>query len=136
MSRLSRRTFLAGATAAAAGVALPPQTVAAALGRPADYVFLDPRFGLARTDSFLAAPLAPILVNADVTPVWNSLLSHARFNEPLSLRGATTESFYFCLRVLLQEHAQIETGVHRAPGDSYWWYANVVAPKPGRLNHG
>ena len=88
----------------------------------ADYVFFDARFTLAKD---LAASLArkSLLtpVQGDITAIWNTRLKHASMQRPLVMHGVTTESFYFCLTVMLGSHARIKTQVNRVDPDLFQW---------------
>ena len=84
-------------------------TVSAALasaevGRAWDYVLFDERFAEARR---LAAALSGITVptpmQSDITAIWTRELAPASLVAPLTMAGVTTESVYFCLKILLAE---------------------------------
>lgn len=79
-----------------------------------------------------AAPdkLAP--VRGDVTIWWTEGLNRLSQRAPLSLRGVTTESFYFCLKTLLQSHAGVDAEVRRVSRDLYAWSVRTrLARKTG-----
>lgn len=88
----------------------------------ADCFFFDDRFLTARA---LAAgwsgPAAPTAIQGDVTRIWRTRLAHEYLLAPLTLSGVTTESFHFCLSVLLAEQAQIDTRITRIDRDLHLW---------------
>jgi hypothetical protein len=122
---LKRRHFIRGATAS---VLLP-----AALGSPSllaltapsshgDYALFDERFENARR---IAASWPgsnePIAVQGDITSLWTHTLERATRERPLHLRGVTTESFRFCLAILVREHATLDLQVARLDPNLFLW---------------
>jgi hypothetical protein len=91
-------------------------------GNPVDHVFYDERFARARqlADEMPGAHV-PVPVRGDVTGIWNAGLGRASLRSPLVLRGVTTESFYFCLKVMLGSQARVETQVARVDRDLFLW---------------
>jgi len=60
-------------------------------------------------------------VNGDVTAPWVKELGRASARGPLSLRGVTTESFYFCLKTLLQTRGLSVARIERVDRDLHAW---------------
>ena len=88
----------------------------------ADYVFFDARFARAgRCAAELAphTPLTPVL--GDVTDIWNAGIGRAGSGPGMRLHGVTTESFYFCLGILLGAHAQPHARIARLDRDLHLW---------------
>jgi len=120
---MNRRYFI---KAAAASALLPQGIVAAsaATANPsrADWFFYDDRFAEAvRRAQELPAPVRTFPVRGDVTDVWNAELARAYDRPPLTLHGVTTESFYFCLKVLAGSKTGIDTTVARVDRDLFLW---------------
>jgi hypothetical protein len=121
---MNRRRFVqAGATSL-----LMPATVIVAR-TPAsgdrlawDRFFFDERFAearrLARQSSGRTMATA---VQGDVTPVWAAGLARTSLATPLRLKGVTTESFYFCLTVLLRERCPVDAQSVRHDRDLHLW---------------
>jgi hypothetical protein len=87
-----------------------------------DYFFFDERFPEARR---LAAELSgttgPTPVLGDVTPIWTGELGRASLTAPVTLKGVTTESFYFCLKILIGDQARVDAQVKRVDRDLHLW---------------
>lgn len=125
MSPMNRRHFIGaaasslliplGITSAEAGPA------AAASTRP-DYLFYDDRFVAARQ---LAAGVSPgthlTAVQGDVTDIWNAGLDRACATTALTLQGVTTESFWFCLKIMAGSKTAVDTSVNRVGRDLFLW---------------
>lgn len=100
-------------------------SVAAAPGRAglvSDRFYFDERFAEARRraeDWSGSAP--PIPVHGDVTAIWMGGLARASITAPLLMHGATTESFYFCLKVLLHDQVRVSSEVSRIDRDLHLW---------------
>lgn len=131
---MKRRQFIHAATAAV----LIPVTVMsspAALGslrRKWDYVFFDERFDRAhRVATSWSTLNRPIGVRGDITPFWSSGLDRLAREQPLHLRGLTTDSFQFCLRILLVEHANLDARVSRSDPNLISW---IMHTTPKTLN--
>jgi hypothetical protein len=111
---MKRRHFI---LAAAASVLFP-----AGSWRKWDYVLFDERFEQARR---LAASWSAsnrlIGVRSDVTALWCGELDRLAPHHPLRLRGVTTDSFLFCLRILLGEHANLGVQVSRLDRNLLSW---------------
>lgn len=93
------------------------------LGQPAwDYFFFDERFADARR---LAAELSgatePTPVQSDITPIWTGGLGRASLTAPMTMKGVTTESFHFCLKILLSDQVRVDAQVSRIDRDLYLW---------------
>ncbi len=93
-----------------------------ALSSSDDYAFFDERFENARrvAASWLAAN-SPIAVQADITSLWSGGLDRATRGRRLHMRGVTTESFRFCLGILVGEHADIDLRVSRLDPNLLLW---------------
>lgn len=120
---MNRRYFIK----AAAASAFLPQGIAAAGAATAspsrmDWFFYDDRFAEAvRRAQELPAPGRTLPVRGDVTDIWNAELARACDRSPLTLHGVTTESFYFCLKVLTGSKTGIDTTVARVDRDLFLW---------------
>lgn len=123
---MERRHFIRATTAS---LLLPavvepwcPPALAALSPTHDDYAFFDERFETARRlASSWSAATAPISVQGDVTAVWTDGLDRAAPERRLQLRGVTTESFRFCLGVLVGEHAHIGLQVSRLDRNLFLW---------------
>lgn len=132
---MKRRLFLK----ASAATALVP----AALNAPAraatniaqdkngpNQFFYDARFAEARAAAMRAPAATP--VTGDVTQVWTQGLNRLSQTRALALSGVTTESFYFCLKTLLQSHAQLDARIERVSADLYAWsIRSILIQKTG-----
>jgi hypothetical protein len=102
-----------------------------------DYFFCDERFAKARR---LAAELSgcPVLtqVQGDITELWNSYLGRASRQSSLHMRGVTTESFYFCLKIMIGEHAHLNAQVSRVDRDLFLWTMRTGLQTATELRHG
>jgi hypothetical protein len=92
----------------------------------ADWLFYDNRFPRARrlalrlaAESSGATALTP--VQSDITGIWNAGLGRACGHSRLTLLGVTTESFHFCLKIMMGERARMETEVTRIDRDLFLW---------------
>jgi hypothetical protein len=87
-----------------------------------DYFFFDDRFAEAhRVAGELSGITVPTPVQGDVTPTWVGGLSRASLAAPMMLRGVTTESFYFCLKILLLDQVPVAAQVRRFDRDLHLW---------------
>ncbi len=122
---MNRRHFVQSATSSL----LIPSAVRAVSGDPPsrdwvvwDYFFFDDRFAHARR---LAGELSgitePTPVQGDITGIWTGGLRQASRASPLALHGVTTESFYFCLKIMLGDHARVDAQVSRVDRDLHLW---------------
>jgi len=137
---MKRRHFIHAATASVLLPVAATQCVAAlaSLSRSADYVFFDERFARARRIAALwSASDRLIAVHGDVTPVWSNGLDRATATHPLHLRGLTTESFFFCLRILAAERADLDVQASRFDRNLFLWTIRAT-PKTqhGTTRHG
>jgi hypothetical protein len=86
------------------------------------YFFFDERFTEARR---LAAELCgatePTPVQSDITAIWTSGLGRAGLTAPMTMKGVTTESFHFCLKILLSDQVRVDAQVNRIDRDLYLW---------------
>jgi hypothetical protein len=122
---MNRRRFM---QAAVSSLFIPPAVAAAGAAPggeaplPADYFFYDDRFAEARRlAGRMAAAVRALPVQGDMTGVWNAGLGRACARSPLTLRGVTTESFYFCLRIMAGSKTRVETSVTRVSRDLFLW---------------
>jgi hypothetical protein len=134
---MKRRHFIQAATAS---MLLPPALVPspavfAGIARKWDYVFFDERFEQAhRVVAAWPASNGPIAVRGDVTAFWRGGLDRLARDYPLHLRGVTTDSFQFCLRILLGEHANLELRVSRLNPNLFSWIMRTT-PKNLTTDH-
>lgn len=91
------------------------------------YAFCDQRFAAARgIAAAWPGRFAPIAVHADVTPLWTGFLGRDIQRYPLQLKGVTTESFLFCLRILAQERSRFEYECSRIDRNLLSWSMNTI----------
>jgi len=82
--------------------------------------FYDQRFDQAI--SAVSAIRDAIAVDADVTTVWQQAIRPELGSKSLSVRGLTTESFHFCLKTLISDHARVQSAsLERVSHDLYLW---------------
>lgn len=131
---MKRRQFIRGA---AASVLVPAARelrcfpAVATLPAYRDRVFFDERFEQARRiAASWSASSEPIAVQGDITAVWSDGLDRATCHYPLQMRGVTTESFRFCLAVLVHEHADFDLQASRLGRNLFLWTMNTT-PKLG-----
>jgi len=102
-----------------------------------DYFFCDERFAKARR---LAAELSGCTaltpVQGDITELWNSYLGRASRQSSLHMRGVTTESFYFCLKIMIGEHVHLNAQVTRVDRDLFLWTIRTGMQTATELRHG
>lgn len=116
---MKRRLFLkASAASALAAPALGAAGADNGKIEP-DRFFFDERFAEACVIALRAPAATPI--TGDVTQVWTQSLNRLSQTRSLSLEGVTTESFYFCLKTLLQSHARLDARSERISADLYAW---------------
>jgi hypothetical protein len=60
-------------------------------------------------------------VQGDITLVWTGGLARASLAGPMTLQGVTTESFYFCLTILLMDQVRVDAQVRRVDRDLHLW---------------
>ena len=90
--------------------------------RDHDYAFFDDRFAQAqRVAAAWSAANRVIAVQSDITPIWTNELDRTTRERALTLQGATTGSFHFCLRVLLSEHTHLDEQVLRLDRNLLLW---------------
>jgi hypothetical protein len=117
---MKRRHFLGAATASV----LVPAALGQCAAAPAawDYAFFDERFERSRlVASSWSASSRRIGVQGDITPWWRNGLDRVAHRHPLRLRGVTTDSFHFCLGVLLGEHTDLHREVSRLDRNLLLW---------------
>jgi hypothetical protein len=92
-------------------------------GWPAwDYFFFDERFADARQlAGELSGATEPTPVQSDITPIWTGGLGRASLAAPMTMKGVTTESFHFCLKILLSDQVRVDAQVNRIDRDLYLW---------------
>jgi len=121
---MKRRHFI---HAAAATLLLPADMKPRAAVLPTDlqnldYAFFDERFPRAgRVAASWSASNRLVGVHGDITPFWSNGLDRTTRERPLTLRGATTESFRFCLGILVAEHAHFDVQGSRLDRNLFLW---------------
>lgn len=132
---MKRRHFIQAGMSA---MLIPGAVIARPTGTSSasDYFFFDERFARAR---HLANRLSGITtltpVQGDVTPVWTGGLARACLASAMTLRGVTTESFYFCLKILLGDQVSVEAQVRRVDPDLHLWTMHTDNyPKNGTVS--
>ncbi|MFL6599911.1 MAG: hypothetical protein ACJ8R9_01100 [Steroidobacteraceae bacterium] len=122
---MKRRHFIRAATASLLiPVALESLSLHAlsALSAYDDYAFFDERFENARRIAATwCGSNGPVAVQGDITQLWSAGLNRATRDRRLQLRGVTTESFRFCLGVLVSEHAEFDLKVSRLDRYLFLW---------------
>jgi hypothetical protein len=124
---MKRRSFVQAGMSALLlpGAVMIPASVGVASSGSLDeehFFFFDERFAEARRLAReLSGRATPIPVHGDVTPVWIGGLERASPSAPMTLRGVTTESFHFCLKILLGDHARVDAQVCRVDRDLHLW---------------
>jgi hypothetical protein len=127
-----RRFFQVAAATLGWPIATRAGLVALADAPRHDFIFFDERFARAR---HLAADWASIeaarvqAVQGDVTPAWNDGLDRLSRERALLMRGVTTDSFLFCLKVLVGEYAATSTRVLRLDRNLLHW-SMTSTPRP------
>ena len=93
--------------------------------RPASArLYFDERFPAAHHHAAAIARsigIDPVAVHGDVSPYWTSDLNRTARSHPLELHGVTTESFRFCLDILLRERSSVRGQVSRLDGNLLLW---------------
>lgn len=114
--------------AGASSLFIPNAMIAATADAPSldrfawDYFFFDQRFAEARRlAGTLSGTTEPTPVDGDVTGIWTGELGRASLTVPLTLKGVTTDSFYFCLKILLADQSRVEAEVSRIGRDLHLW---------------
>ncbi|MCP5145876.1 MAG: hypothetical protein H6978_13795 [Gammaproteobacteria bacterium] len=119
---MQRRQFM---TLASSAMCLPMQPAIAAMlsVRPEVRLsFVDDRFALARAVAATRWQADGVVtVNGDVTDVWQTYFASAMNSREWSIQGVTTESFHFCLKVLLNDRYAIRSESTRLDKDLYLW---------------
>jgi hypothetical protein len=121
---MKRRDFIQSATSSVLlPSALTPCAAApATLAGSWDCSFFDERFAAAhRLAASWRAADRLIPVQSDITPLWSTGLDRMTREHSLALRGVTTESFHFCLRILAGEHAHCRAKVARLDRNLFLW---------------
>jgi hypothetical protein len=128
---MKRRQFICAATASALLPAAKLWGAAAAtLSSQPAYVFFDERFQNARRAAATWGDSSRLIgVQGDITPLWRNGLDRMTRDHPLHLRGVTTESFLFCLRILAGERARLDMQVSRLDRNLLLW-TMTTTPKP------
>jgi len=135
---MNRRLFVqAGASSLFIGNAM----IAASADAPGrdrfawDYFFFDQRFAAARrVAGELSGTTEPTPVDGDVTDIWTGKLGRASLTAPLTMKGVTTDSFYFCLKILLADQSRVEAQVSRIGQDLYLWTMHTNNHKNGTMS--
>jgi len=134
---MKRRHFIRSASALVLVPAALESPCFAALPPPDDYAFFDERFGDARrlAASWWASN-EPFAVQGDITPLWSSGLDRVTRERALQLRGITTDSFRFCLDILVREHADVAVRVSRLDRNLFLWTMRTTPRLRGERSHG
>ena len=100
-----------------------------------DYIFFDDRFARAqRLAASWSVAEKMVAVQGDVTPVWTDAVDHLTRAGRLGLRGVTTDSFRFCLKILLEEHSDLDLEVSRLDQNLFVWAISAtLKPNTGTL---
>ncbi len=102
-----------------------PQTNAPSAGE----TFYDARFQDARAIALRLSPSAALTpVNGDISGNWVREFTYTAAKSPQTLRGVTTESFYFCLKTLLQPRGMSFARIERVSRDLHAWEIRITAP--------
>jgi hypothetical protein len=127
---MNRRHFIGGSAAVLLAPAVLQGRAVTAAAACGDYAFFDERFDQARRiAASWSATVGPAAVQGDITR-WIHVLDRASRERALQLRGVTTESFRFCLSILVSEQADVRSRVSRLDRDLYLWTLQTT-PKPG-----
>jgi hypothetical protein len=129
---MRRRRFIGGSFAFLLVPLVTEWRSRAALAAPAtgDYAFFDERFDRAcRIAASWPATLGPAAVRGDITR-WIPVLDRTARERALQVHGVTTESFRFCLSILVSEHADARWQVARLDRNLLQWTVRTT-PKPG-----
>ena len=87
-----------------------------------DYFFFDERFAEARRlAGEMCGATEPTPVQSDITAIWTDGLGRAGLTAPMTMKGVTTESFYFCLKILLVDQVRADAQVSRIDRDLHLW---------------
>jgi len=136
---VKRRHFIHAATACLLlPTALKPSVSALASGlRNRDYVFFDERFQKARRIAASWADSTRLIgVQGDITPLWSSGLDRMTRGQPLNLLGVTTESFHFCLKILVGELADFDLQLARLDRNLFLWTMYTTPKATAERRHG
>lgn len=137
---MKRRSFIHAATAfLILPTVLKPSVSALTSGlRNRDYVFFDERFLKARHIAAAWADSSRLLgvQGGDITPLWSNGLDRTTRNQPLNLLGVTTESFHFCLRILVGEHADFDLQLARLDRNLFLWTMCTTPKATAERRHG
>jgi hypothetical protein len=129
---MRRRHFIGGSAAFLLIPLAAEWRSRAALAAPAAgaYAFFDERFDRARRiAASWPSTMGPVAVRGDITR-WLPALHHAARERALQVHGVTTESFRFCLSILVGEHADSRWQVARLDRDLLQWTLRTT-PKLG-----
>jgi hypothetical protein len=120
---MKRRYFIQAATVSVLCPAAVTTCIAAlTTSQNRGAIFFDERFPQARhVAASRSASNRLIAVQSDVTTLWCNGLDRMTRNYPLHLHGVTTESFLFCLRILVSEHADLELRALRLDRNLFQW---------------
>jgi hypothetical protein len=135
---MKRRHFIRAATASVflpAVLETPCVHALSTLSSHDDYAFFDERFEKARrVAASWPAFDESIAVQGDVTLLWSDGLGRATRERPLQLRGVTTESFRFCIGILVRDHADFDLHASRLDRNLFLWTMHTT-PRPGSERH-
>jgi len=120
---MNRRYFIQSTAHALLVPSLLFLSDAAAAGwNPAGRFFYDDRFPLAlRLARQLPAASGLTPVRSDITDIWNGGLADVCGHSTLILQGVTTESFHFCLQIMVGERAPMNSRISRIDRDLFLW---------------
>jgi hypothetical protein len=137
---MNRRRFIQAATSSLCipnAVTVAHASASATESPSPDYFFCDERFEKARRLSAeLSGCTALTPVQGDITGLWNSCLSRASRRSSLYMRGVTTESFYFCLKIMIGEHGDLDAQVTRLDRDLFLWTMRTTCRSTTEPRHG
>jgi hypothetical protein len=124
MPKMNRRHFIKTAASSLLFSCAVPAPSAAPdwTPLPSDHFFYDDRFVEALQLACRMSPSGRLTpVQGDITGIWKAGLDREWARAPLTMRGVTTESFYFCLKVMTASKADVETSVARVGPDLFLW---------------
>lgn len=112
---------------------------AAAPPRLTSRFFVDHRFETARrhaSDRAASLRIDAVAVQGDVTSFWVGGMDALAGRQTLELHGMTTESFRFCLEVLLRERSTVTAQVSRLDSNLLHWHMHSSPLDIGESFHG
>jgi hypothetical protein len=73
-------------------------------------------------------------MQGDITAIWTRELAPASLVARLTMAGVTTESVYFCLKILLADQAGVDAQVSRIGPDLHLWTLRTENLKHGTMS--